>query len=291
MRKSVYGGQALIEGLMFKGPEKAAIVIRKPDRELEIKEVRFKANQMLKKIPFLRGAVEFFRMNVQGMKAIMYSAEFVEPDEAGSARQEKGGKLLLYGAVLFSILFSVALFIILPNAAVSFLALKNALLNNAIEGLLKLAVFTAYLGLTSRLPEMRRLWMYHGAEHKTIHCFENEEDLTVPNIRKYSTHHPRCGTSFLFSVIIVSIILFTVTGWYGTAVNISLRLLLLPVVAGVTYELFRLLWRSDNMLVRALNYPGMLFQHFTTREPDDGQIEVAIAAFNAASGGGEAEVW
>lgn len=291
VKKSVYGGQALIEGLMIKGPSKTCIAVRKNDNEIVVKQLAFSSSTSVKKIPLLRGIVEFFKMNVEGIKALSYSAELIEVEESEPSEFEKrlqkifGEKLekvFLYLAVTFSIFFSVGLFILLPNVVVSLAGTHNALLNNSIEGILKLTVFAVYLMLTSKLEDMKRVWMYHGAEHKTIHCFEHQEPLTVENIKKYSTKHPRCGTSFIFMVLIISIVLYTFVGWHNVAVNILLRLLLVPLIAGISYELFRLLWKSDSAFVRVISLPGMAFQYFTTKEPDDGQIEVAITAFNAA---------
>lgn len=300
MKKSVYGGQALIEGLMIKGTKKTSIAIRKPNGDIQVKQVTFKTNPLLKKIPIIRGIVEFFRMNWQGIKALLYSAEMaveeIEPSAFEGFLKKIFGKRLdeiIFGfTVIFSMLFGIALFILLPNFIVSLFGTHNCVLyNNALEGVLRLSIFTVYLMFTSGLGDMKRIWMYHGAEHKTIHCYEHEEILTVENVKKYSTKHPRCGTSFLFMVIIISIILFSFVGWHNIFINILIRLLLIPIVAGISYELFRLLWKSDNALVRIINMMGMAFQYFTTKEPDDGQIEVAITAFNAVMGWGEVESW
>lgn len=292
MKKTIYGGQALIEGLMIKGPTKISIAIRKPNNEIEVKQVIFNNNSSIKKFPIIRGIVEFFRMNVQGIKALLYSAEQVEIEETEPSNFEKFlkkvfgerlDKVILYFIATLSIFFSIALFMLLPNLLISFLGTNNgALLNNALEGILRVSIFTAYLKLSSGLEEMKRIWMYHGAEHKTIHCFEHDEKLTVENVKKYTTKHPRCGTSFLFLVMIISIILFSFVGWHNVLINIILRLLLIPLVAGTSYELFRLLWKFDNPFTSKINKLGMMFQNFTTIEPNDDQIEVAITAFNAA---------
>ncbi len=292
MKKTIYGGQALIEGLMIKGPTKISIAIRKPNNEIEVKQVIFNNNSSIKKFPIIRGIVEFFRMNVQGIKALLYSAEQVEIEETEPSNFEKFlkkvfgerlDKVILYFIATLSIFFSIALFMLLPNLLISFLGTNNgALLNNALEGILRVSIFTAYLKLSSGLEEMKRIWMYHGAEHKTIHCFEHDEKLTIENVKKYTTKHPRCGTSFLFLVMIISIILFSFVGWHNVLINIILRLLLIPLVAGTSYELFRLLWKFDNPFTSKINKLGMMFQNFTTIEPNDDQIEVAITAFNAA---------
>lgn len=299
MRKTVYGGQALLEGLMIKGPEGAAIAIRKPDNEIIVEKKIFDISPRAKKavkMPIIRGIVEFFRLNVHGIKAMMYSAEFVELEEEQNTEPSKVDKFLdkllgntknglIYFTVVISILFSVALFMLLPNWIANFLPFnKNTssgvFLYNLFEGIIKIIVFFGYLKFTSSLKDIKRVWMYHGAEHKAVNCYEHEEELTVENVKKYSIKHPRCGTSFLFIVIILSILLFSFLGWHNILINTLLRLLMVPLVAGLSYEVFRFVGRSNNKYVGLLNKPGLLVQYFTTKEPDDGQIEVAIAAFN-----------
>lgn len=315
MRKTVFGGQALIEGLMIKGPTSAAIAIRKPDNEIIVEKKIFKSSPLVKKtvkIPILRGMVEFFRLNVQGVKALMYSAEFISIEDENGNKEEKPSKVdeflekvfgdkiqnvVMYISAIISILFSVGLFMLLPNFIANFLQFNKdttsgVVLYNLFEGVIRVSIFFGYLALTSRLEDMKRVWMYHGAEHKMIHCYEHEDELNVENIKKYSIRHPRCGTSFLFIVMIISIILFSFLGWHNLIVNIVLRLLMFPLVAGLSYEVFRFAGRSDNKYIGMLNLPGLAVQYFTTKEPDDGQIEVAIAAFNGVlSEDKDADIW
>lgn len=298
MRKTSIGGQALIEGLMMLGPEDSAIAIRKPDGEIIVDKKPLPKKNIWLKIPVVRGAVGFFRQMVIGIKALMYSAEFVEVEEEVNQKPSKienfltgifGEKIqeaLIYISVILSIGFSVGLFILLPNLLASLMnfdkhTMSGSIYYNLFEGIIRVMLFFGYLAVTSVLKDIQRVWQYHGAEHKTIHCYEHEEELTVENVRKYSTKHPRCGTSFLFLVMIVSILVFSFTGWHKVLINILIRLLLIPVVAGLSYELLKFAGRSEWKVMKIINAPGMLFQRFTTREPDDSQIEVAIAAMNA----------
>jgi uncharacterized protein YqhQ len=190
---------------------------------------------------------------------------------------------VIYFSVIFALAMSIGLFILLPNFLASLINLKKegvgVILYNLFEGIIRILIFIGYIYLATKLNDIKRVWMYHGAELKTIHCYESGEELTVENIKKYSTHHPRCGTSFLFLVMIVSIIMFSFLGWYSPLVNALLRLLMIPVVAGVAYEILRFAGRHTELLImRIINAPGMLFQYLTTREPDDSMIEVAIVA-------------
>jgi len=178
-------------------------------------------------------------------------------------------------------LFSIGLFILLPNLLASIVTTGNVVLNNLIEGAIRVLIFLGYIILVSRMKDIRRVWMYHGAEHKTISCYENNEELTVENARKYTTKHKRCGTSFLFIVLIVSVLVFSFTGWNSVWINLLARLLLIPVVAGIAYEIIKYAGRSDGMFSRIASAPGLFFQNFTTKEPDDSMLEVAIEAFKA----------
>lgn len=299
MKRTTIGGQALIEGVMMKGPESIAIAVRKPDGEIIIDKKQLKLNKSkLAKLPVIRGIVEFFRIMVIGVKALMFSAEFVDIEEDEKSEPSKfdayleklfGNKMkdaIVYFSVIVSIAFSVGLFILLPNLLASILPFNKKVASgviyyNLFEGVIRVAIFFGYLSLTSRLKDIQRVWQYHGAEHKTIHCYEHEEELTVDNVRKYTTKHPRCGTSFIFIVMIVSIIVFAFTGWNSIWLNILIRIVLIPFVAGISYEVLKFMGRrTEWRIVRALSAPGLAFQHFTTREPDDSQIEVAIEAFN-----------
>lgn len=303
MRKTMIGGQALLEGLLMMGPEDAAIAIRKPDGEIVVDKRPLPAKSVISKIPFLRGSVNLFRQMVFGVKALMYSADFIELEEEEKPSKidafiEKvfGDKLkdaVIYFSVILSLGLSVGLFILLPNVVTGLAAnifgfnkemAGGSFILNLIEGIIRILIFFGYLYLATLLNDIKRVWEYHGAEHKTIHCYEHEEELTVENIKKYSTKHPRCGTSFMFLVMVISVLVFAVIGWYGIIMNVILRILLIPVVAGVSFEILKFAGRhSENPIMKVLNAPGMLFQMLTTREPDEKQIEVAIAAFNGVT--------
>ena len=239
---------------------------------------------------------------VVGVKALMYSADFVELDDGKEEKKSKldvfvekllGDKFkdaVVYFSVILSLAFSVGLFILLPNIIAGFLHFdkdtsKGVILYNLFEGILRILIFFGYIYLASLMKEIKRVWQYHGAEHKTIHCYEHDDELTVENVKKYSTKHPRCGTSFMFLVMIISIIMFSFLGWYSVIVNALLRILLIPLVAGVSYEVLKFAGRhSEWTVMKIINAPGMLFQLLTTKEPDSDQIEVAIEAFNNVLG-------
>jgi len=310
MKKTIIGGQALIEGIMMIGPENTAIAVRKPDGEIVINKKPLPRKHKLMKIPVVRGAFILFRQMVLGIKAIMYSAEFVElekDEKTEPSRIEKfiekilGDKFqdaAIYFAVVVSLAFSIGLFILLPNLLASILnfnkdTVGGVVLYNLFEGVLRVIIFFSYLALASMMKDIKRVWQYHGAEHKTIHCYESEEELSVENARKHTTKHPRCGTSFLFLVMLVSIIVFSFLGWHSIWINILSRLLLLPLVAGISYEVVKLAGRSSGKIARLISAPGLFFQLFTTKEPDDRQLEVAIEAFRnvIVQGDREADKW
>ncbi len=296
------GGQALIEGLMMMGPNNIAIAVRKPDGEIIVEKRPLPKRSKFSKLPLIRGVVGLFKQMVVGIQALMFSAEFVDLEVEEDEKKEPskvdqffekflgkvfGNKLqdaLIYISVVISLLFSVGLFILLPNFIAGLLPLDResslgVMLYNLVEGIVKIVLFFSYIVLISKLNDIKRVWQYHGAEHKTIHCYENGEELTVENIQKYSTRHPRCGTSFLFTVMVVSILVFSFAGWYEEAwKNMIIRLLLLPVVAGISYEVIKFAGKSQSKIVQILNVPGLMFQNYTTKEPDDSMVEVAIEA-------------
>jgi len=297
MKKTRIGGQALIEGLMMIGPKNAAIAVRKPDGEIAVDIRPMPEKGRLAKTPFIRGAILLFRQMVLGMKALMYSAEFVELKEEGAEPSkldnfiekifgDKFKDVIIYLTVIISIGLSIGLFILLPNLLASLLSfnkntVSGVVLYNLFEGIIRISLFFIYLILASRLGDIKRVWQYHGAEHKTIHCYEHEEELTVENVRKHSTKHPRCGTSFMFLVMVISILVFSFLGWHSIWINIISRLMLIPFIAGIAYEVLKFAGRSEWRVMKAVNAPGLLFQMLTTSEPDDSQIEVALAAFNS----------
>ncbi len=297
--KTSCGGQALLEGIMMQGPDKRAIVVRKPDGTLDLTTSEVKKRTGWKAWPFVRGVFIFCSSMVNGVKALLHSAE-VSEDGAVQEEEltgldkwisehfsdEKANSIIITLAAVLGILFSVALFILLPTAITGLIGLvwKTMPLwfRAVLEGIIKVAVFLIYLALCSKMKEIRRVFQYHGAEHKTIYCYENGLELTVDNVRVQPCHHPRCGTSFLFVVIIVSIflsiVIFTPLKIENTLLRMLLHLVLLPFICGITYEFNRYVGAHDGPVSRALRAPGMWLQNFTTFEPDDSMIEVAITA-------------
>lgn len=290
--KTMIGGQALIEGILMQGPEKKSVVVRGPEG-LVVKTEPLKLPKDRYPIlgwPLLRGVVNFAASMVGGVKALMYSAEFF-PEEAGEPSKfdrwledkigsEKMEKFVIYLAVVLGVAFSVGLFILLPTFLTGLIPglCANFLARNLLEGLLKIALFMGYMILISRMQDMRRVFSYHGAEHKTIRCYEARLPLTVENVRPMTRMHPRCGTSFLLVVICISILCGCFIRVENTWLRMGLHLLMLPVIVAVSYEFNRLVGRYDNRLTRILTAPGMWMQNFTTNEPDDSMIEVAIRA-------------
>jgi len=291
MKKTSIGGQALIEGILMLGPENAAIAIRKPDGEIVIEKKPLPKKNWVSKVPVARGVMNFAKQIVFGMRALMYSADFVDLEEEQSEPSkldkfferlfgDRFKDIAIYAAVVVAIAFSLGLFVLLPNFIATFAGFQNTIAYNLFEGLVRIVIFFIYLKLASMMKDIKRVWEYHGAEHKTIHCYEHGDELTVENVRKYSTKHPRCGTSFMFLVMIVSILVFSLVPLGNVWFNVLIRLALVPLVAGLSYEVLKFAGRhSEWTIMKIINAPGMLFQIFTTREPDDAQIEVAIAAF------------
>lgn len=295
--KSKIGGQALIEGIMMRGVYKSAMAIRTPDGEidLEIWDTQKPDDKwkQFKKIPFVRGVFSMVISMVVGYRCLMKSAEkagvdLEEEDEEPSRfeqwlEEKLGDKLVqvvtVIGAVL-GVVLALGLFMFLPSLAVWGLDKLVALgaWKGLIEGLIKIAIFVGYLALVSRMKDIYRMLQYHGAEHKTIACFEAGEELTVENVRKQIRFHPRCGTSFLILVLIIGILVFSVVTWSNPVVRTLLKLALMPVVVGVAFELIQLAGRHDNWFTKIISWPGIQLQHLTTNEPDDSMIEVAIAA-------------
>jgi len=296
------GGQAVMEGVMMRGPFKTAVAVRKPDGEIEMKvdENGTKKRNKLCKLPIIRGCINFVESMIIGIKALMYSAEFVdlEGEEETESKFEKwledklGDKIkdvVIYFSVILSIVLSVGLFILLPTAITrgiewiseNFIPqmaefTKARTFTSVCEGVVRIAIFLGYMALVAQMPDIKRVFEYHGAEHKTIACYEAGEELTVENVKKYTRLHPRCGTNFLLFVMVISIILFTFLPRTGIVLRMLMRIALLPVVAGLSYEVIKLAGRSKNKCVKACTKPGLWLQKLTTREPDESQIEVAI---------------
>ena len=296
--KTMCGGQALIEGIMMRGPKKQAVVVRKPDGELavQVKDLKLvKDRYPILGWPFIRGVFSFCGAMYNGVTALMYSADFFPEEEEEEPSKfekwlvdklgdEKATKIFITLAVVLGIGMSIGLFFLLPTllgALVTFLT-DSMLVRNVAESLLKMAIFVAYLALCSRMKDMRRVFSYHGAEHKTIFCYEAGLPLTVENVRKQPCHHPRCGTSFLFVVIFVSIMVSTVVFSIWPVHNALLRfvahLIMLPAIVSISFEFNRYVGRHDGPLTRILTAPGLWMQNFTTFEPADSMIEVGIEA-------------
>ncbi len=313
------GGQAVMEGVMMRGPHNIATAVRKPDGEIvtddrplgKVRKGRFV------KLPIIRGCVNFIDSMIIGVKALMFSAQFFDVDEDGEPIEqepskfeawlekkldsEKAMNVVIYISVFVSLLLSVGLFILLPALLTGFLKdiIPGGVVLALIEGVVRILIFVVYLFLVSRMQDIKRVFMYHGAEHKSIFCYEKGLELTVENVREQSRLHPRCGTSFLLIVMIISILVYSIIPWDEAAfaaipvigpvlgalpwviTRLLLRLLLLPVVAGISYEIIKFAGRHDNAFTRAISKPGMWFQLITTNEPDDSQIEVAITALKA----------
>ncbi len=306
------GGQAVIEGVMMRGPHKTACAVRKPDKEIEIKvdENGTKKHNAFFRLPVVRGCVNFFESLIIGMKALMFSADFIEMEDDEEAEskfdrwlEDKFGDkikdIVIYVAVIISLVLSVGLFILLPTLitrgveavlmggtfipstpAMQTVA-QSSMFTSITEGILRMVIFVVYLAFVSQMKDIKRVFEYHGAEHKTIACYEAEEELTVENVKKHSRFHPRCGTSFLLFVMIVSIILYSCLPRTGIVLRVLMRLALLPVIAGVSYEIIKLAGRSANKCVALLTKPGLWLQRLTTREPDGSQIEVAIRSMQS----------
>ena len=292
------GGQALIEGILMRGPHKQAVVVRDPQGELVIKEEELRLirdRYPILGLPLIRGSVTFLDSMFKGVKALMFSAEFY-PEEAAEEPSkfeqwldkklgsEKLEKVIIAVAVVTAVFFSIGLFMLLPTFLASCTAYftESVLIRNLVDAVLRIAIFMTYLILVSRMKDIKRVFSYHGAEHKTIFCYEKELPLTVENVRGQPRHHPRCGTSFLLVVIVVAILVNTVVFALRPVDNVFLRMLiqlaLLPLVVGITYEFNRYVGAHDNPLTNFLARPGLWMQNFTTNEPDDSMIEVAIEA-------------
>ena len=287
MKYSGIGGQAVIEGVMMKNKEKYAVAVRKPDHEIEVMVSEYTGiskNQKIKNMPILRGVFNFIDSLVLGMQTLTYSASFFEEEEATDKKVDaKKENAMMGGTVVLSIVLAVGIFMMLPYFISSFFQklIPSSLLLALLEGVIRLAIFIGYVALISLMEDIRRVYMYHGAEHKCINCIEHGMDLNVENVRKSSRLHKRCGTSFLLIVMFFSILFFMFIRVDSAILKVVLRLLLIPVIAGVSYEFIRLAGRSDNAIVNLISKPGLWLQKITTREPDDEMIEVAIKSVEA----------
>ncbi len=290
VKKTTIGGQALIEGLMMRGPDLTAMGVRAPDGQITMETWATSpgAKPWYKKAPVIRGVFNMIDSQVLGFKCLMKSADLAGMEEEEPSRFEKWLAKTFHAdlsvivstvAVVMGVVLALLLFMVAPTGLSSLLrpVVGSSMALSFIEGGIKLSLFILYLWATSRMKEMRRVYEYHGAEHKTIACYEAGKPLTVENIRGFTRFHPRCGTSFLVLVLLISILLFSVVTWTNPLVRVLLKLALLPLVVGLSYEVIRLAGRYNNPLTRIVSAPGLWIQRLTTREPDDDQLEVAIA--------------
>ena len=296
MRPSGIGGQAVLEGIMMKNREKYSVAVRKPDGQIEVRTKVYRSiagDSKWAKLPLIRGVVNFIDSLVLGMESLSYSASFYDDEEEQEPGKfekllvklfgEKAEKVVMGCTVAFSVIMAVAIFMVLPYYISGIF--RNFIVSNTLlavlEGVIRLGLFTLYVVLISCMKDIKRTYMYHGAEHKCINCIERGRELNVKNVRKSSRYHARCGTSFLFIVMVISIVFFIFIRVDSPILRVVFRILLVPVIAGVSYEFIRLAGRTDNPLMKVLSLPGKAMQKLTTREPDDDMIEVAIAAVEA----------
>lgn len=293
MKSSNIGGQAVLEGIMMKNKDDYAVAVRKPDGEIIVEKDTYSSIvkwKSLTRIPFVRGIFNFIDSMVLGIKTLTYSAGFFEEEEeekelteAEAAKKEKQDKWLMGGTVAVSVVIAVAVFMVLPYFLSGLLKplVPSYHVRTVIEGFVRIGIFIAYVLLISRMEDIQRTFMYHGAEHKCINCIEHGLPLTVDNVRESSRQHKRCGTSFLFFVLAVSIILLLVIQVESPLMRVVIRIALIPVIAGISYEILKLAGSSENPVVNFLSRPGLAIQKLTTKEPDDSMIEVAIQAVEA----------
>ena len=289
MRYATIGGQAVIEGVMMRNGNDYAVAVRKPDQTIEVKKDQFiglNARWHTKKIPIIRGVLSFIDSLVLGMSTLTYSASFFEDEEEAEKEKDKDGKsdaVFMGLTVALSVVIAVVLFMLTPFFISSLFGkvIKSPMALAVIEGLIRIAIFFIYIVAISQMKDIQRVFMYHGAEHKTINCIEHGAELTPENAAKYSRLHKRCGTSFLLIVMVVSIICFMFIRVDNMALKIVLRVILVPVIAGVSFEIIQWAGRSESCLVNIVSKPGLMLQKLTTREPDLEMLEVAIASIEA----------
>ncbi|MDR0885484.1 MAG: DUF1385 domain-containing protein [Clostridiales Family XIII bacterium] len=307
------GGQAVIDGIMMKGEKQMSIAVRMPDNRIHIKVETLKDRGKIVTIPIIRGIYIFGSSLATGMRSLLYSAEVAEAyeeehaeealsdstgtpaeveasqndhtieDSAPEKKLSTGLNIALVMTVIFSIAFSVGIFILVPTALTGLLGgiIHNDIGLNLIEGFARILLFVIYVLVISQMNDIKTVFRYHGAEHECIHCFESGQELTPENMKKFYTLHPRCGTSFLMFVMIISLLLFSLLGWPSLLMRLGSRLILIPVIAGISYEVLRLAGCSDNWFIKILSVPGLALQSITTKKPNDDEREVAIAALKA----------
>ncbi|MBS6500918.1 MAG: peptide chain release factor N(5)-glutamine methyltransferase [Clostridium sp.] len=298
MRKCEVGGQAVIEGVMMRGSKGQATAVRTPNKEIRIdfkKIVPITKKYKFLNVPFIRGIFVLVDSLITGINTLNYSASFFEDEDESESKfeiwlknkfGERSNDLIIGATMILSFAIAIGLFVALPTSIASLFSYLNLhpIALNLIEAVIRMVILLGYMYSISKMEDIYRVFQYHGAEHKSIFCYEAEEELTVDNVKKFSRFHPRCGTNFLFLIMFVSILIFSFTGWGGFLERLILRILLIPVVSGITYELIKWLGKNDNKLAKIIAYPGLKLQELTTKEPDDAQIEVAIAALMKAEG-------
>lgn len=291
MKSSNIGGQAVLEGIMMKNGSKYAVAVRKPDGEIEVKVEEYASAvkwEKLTKIPFVRGVFNFIDSLLLGMKTLTYSASFWEDEEAETVemtveelkKKEKKENLMMTITMILSVVIAMGLFMVLPYFISSLFTplIDSRLVRTVIEAIVRISLFLIYILLISRMKDIQRVFMYHGAEHKCINCIEHGLELNAENVRKSSKQHKRCGTSFLFFVVIVSVIVCFFITVESPLLRVALRIALIPLIAGISYEIIRLAGNSNNPIINLLSLPGLAMQNLTTKEPEDDMIEVAIKA-------------
>ncbi|MGV1024443.1 peptide chain release factor N(5)-glutamine methyltransferase [Clostridium perfringens] len=296
MRKCQVGGQAVLEGVMMRGSKGTATAVRTPEGDIEVsfeKTIPYTKKNKILGLPFIRGFVTLIESLIVGLKSLNYSASFFDDTEPSKFEDwlnnkfgEKANNVIMTLTIMLSFVFAIILFVAIPTG-ITFLLKKLNLPDwslSAIEGVISIGMLLGYMYLMGKVDDIERVFQYHGAEHKTIFCYENEDELTVENVRKYPRFHPRCGTNLLFLVAIVSIFIFSFTKWDSVAQRTAIRVAMLPVISGITYELIRWLGKSQGNFAKIIAAPGLQLQKLTTREPDDSQIEVAIASLRRAEG-------
>ena len=295
MQYSGIGGQAVLEGIMMKNKEQYAVAVRKPNGEIEVEVEHYSGivhGSKLLNIPFIRGIFQFIDSMILGMRSLNYSSRFYEePEEKETAAdkafnrlfKDKADKVFSAIVMMFSVVLAIGIFMVLPYYVTSLFEgyIRSASFRAIIEGVLRIVIFVGYVLSISLMKDIRRVYMYHGAEHKCINCIEKGRPLTVSNVMRSSKQHRRCGTSFMLFVMFVSVVLFFFIRVENPVYRVLIRIALIPVIAGISYEIIRLAGRSNNILVRIISAPGMWLQRLTTREPDAGMVEVAIAAVEA----------
>lgn len=296
MKKQPVGGQAVIEGVMMQSKNKRAVAVRKNDGEIIIRKRNIKSwisDKNIDKIPFLRGGFILIETMIEGINSMNFSSEFfLEDDEEEESFldkfinkifKDKANDAIIIISLLIGLFLATLLFVVTPTMIGGLFSkfINSDLILNLIEGFTRICILFIYIILISMNKDVKRVFEYHGAEHKAIYCYENDLDLTVENARKFKTQHPRCGTNFLFIVMFTSIIFFSFFGWPNPIIRVFMRIVCVPIVAGLSYEIIKLLGKYNNILTRIVAYPGMMLQKLTTKEPDDEQLEVALKALSA----------